>query len=263
MRTFGLLGAWLRGFLVGPFVFMTLGVALLFVGRLVWRKRQRPWLFASRTALTVVGVALIASCFTLTPYLIERPLVWVSHRIESNHGLDGRKAELQVADEEGRLAILVLGGGAGETMLTLESLRRLDSGLDLLLEFPGAVLVFSEGIGDMSRVVPWTRQHIRGRGVDVDRVIFEAESQSTRENLEKSRPLLEKLGRDQVVLVTGLRHMPRAYAVARDVGMKPWVVTATEEGAPMFVPEWNALVWLGGVLNEYVGIAGYKLLGWL
>jgi uncharacterized SAM-binding protein YcdF (DUF218 family) len=263
MRTFGFFGAWLRSFCVGPLVFLVAGLLVLLIARWFMRRRENAWTVATALAFWALTVVIFLCSFSVVPYLFERPLVWTSRHLVSKNGVHDHMPELRVAAHDGRLAILVLGGGAGDTMLTLQSMRRLDRGLELLGELPGSTLVFSEGIGDMDIVQPWTENYIRGQGGDVGRVVFECQSENTRENFINSLPIFERLGATEIVLVTGTRHMPRAYAVARDLGLAPYIAVMEEDDVPAFYPDWNAYLWLGGVLNEYVGIAGYKLVGWL
>lgn len=117
--------------------------------------------------------------------------------------------------------IVVLGSGILGTRVTPLLAARIDKGIELLSCNPNAMLILSGGQGpgeDISEGEAMTAYAI-GKGVDIVKIIIEAKSISTEENLLFSRRLMEKEN-PNVILVTTAYHVFRALLLARGQGMK-------------------------------------------
>jgi uncharacterized SAM-binding protein YcdF (DUF218 family) len=71
------------------------------------------------------------------------------------------------------------------------------------------------------------RDFLVGHGVPAERIVVETESQSTRENVERSVPLLRQAG-GRVVLLTSDFHMHRAYRLLRRAGVEADTIPAPD-----------------------------------
>jgi uncharacterized SAM-binding protein YcdF (DUF218 family) len=61
---------------------------------------------------------------------------------------------------------------------------------------------------------------LRASGVPGAAIVLECAARSTWENLALSRPLLERMGAREVLMVTDRLHMPRALIAARKTGLR-------------------------------------------
>jgi uncharacterized SAM-binding protein YcdF (DUF218 family) len=105
-------------------------------------------------------------------------------------------------------------------------------------------------------------------GVPVSRIIVESTSRETHENAQASAAIVRRLGANGVILVTSSVHMRRAIGAMRAAG-----VSAIPAVAPdlWFQKGWNdwlapsnhALYFSGEVVHEFLGLAYYRLHGWL
>lgn len=141
----------------------------------------------------------------------------------------------------------------------------------LARRFPEARLVFAGGSGSLGR-----REHreadfavglFADLGLDLGRIQFERDSRNTRENALFSRDLVRPQPGETWLLVTSAFHMPRAVGVFRRLG---WVVTpypvdyqtggAQSIGLGFEVT--RSLTLLSRGLHEWLGLVGYRILGW-
>lgn len=98
---------------------------------------------------------------------------------------------------------------------------RIDKGIDLLSSNPNAVLILSGGQGS-GEDIPESEAmaaYAVGRGVDRERIVMEARSVSTQENLLFSRKLMEK-EKPAIVIVTTAYYVFRALLLAKQQGIK-------------------------------------------
>lgn len=118
-------------------------------------------------------------------------------------------------------AVIVLGCQVrGETPSTMLA-RRLDAALEVLEQNPTALCVVSGGQGsgeDISEAEAMKR-YLAERGVSLDRIILEARSVSTRENIGFSAELLKARGLSRAVIVTNEFHQYRAGIYAKRNGL--------------------------------------------
>ena len=116
-------------------------------------------------------------------------------------------------------------------------------------------------------------------GVPRDAIIEESRSRNTYENAVESTRLLEARGMDRIVLVTSAMHMPRAYAVFRTYDLSiiaaptDYLVTYSDWayyrqpnlGLQLMnlLPKAEYMEMIEKALKEMIGIAVYRLRGWL
>lgn len=117
--------------------------------------------------------------------------------------------------------IVVLGSGINGTRVTPLLAARIEKGIDLLSANPNAVLIMSGGRGPGEDIAESEAMaaHAVDKGVDKARIIVEAKSVSTQENLMFSRNLMEK-ERPKIVIVTTAYHVFRALLLAKQQGIK-------------------------------------------
>lgn len=120
--------------------------------------------------------------------------------------------------------VLVLGCGIrGETVLpTLES--RLNHCLDYLKHNPTALILVSGGRGHNEDITEAEamKRYLTSKGVSENQIIKEEESRNTKENLIKSKIVLDDLfaGNEYTIaLISSDYHIYRAEMVASDVGL--------------------------------------------
>ncbi len=184
-----------------------------------------------RLTLIIAGIALIGGAAWVT-FPMWFPKIWRDLLV-----IESRPNE---AD-----AIVVLGGESQAR--PVEAARLYRQGV--------APLVFIIGTGD----TPTNRRALIEAGVPPDRIMVETKSRSTLQNAEFAKPLLEKAGVRQAVLVTSSFHARRALATfqQRIPGIEFGVATSrigwwdTPRGR-MQEDEWAAI--------EMVKIPGYWVL---
>ena len=112
------------------------------------------------------------------------------------------------------------------------------------------------------------RSALASMGVPEDRVLLETQGRNTREQAVNVAALLRPRGVSRVVLVTSAFHMRRAESAFRAAGLLavPAVSTSGADDAPIadyIVPSLGTLQLSTWVLHEYVGLAYYRMRGWL
>lgn len=117
--------------------------------------------------------------------------------------------------------IIVLGAGVIGTRVTPLLAARINRGIELLKYNPDAVLIMSGGQGpgeDIAEGEAMAR-YAEQNGVHTEKIIIEAKSTSTGENLLFSRELMEK-DRPRIIVVTTAYHVFRALLLAKRQGLK-------------------------------------------
>lgn len=61
---------------------------------------------------------------------------------------------------------------------------------------------------------------LRAQGVPPDAIMPEPHSTNTRENIRFAKPLLDRIGETEVILVSDAYHLPRARIIARRAGLR-------------------------------------------
>ena len=133
-------------------------------------------------------------------------------------------------------ALIVLGAQVYATgELSPQLALRMEAALDSYRRNPRLIIVCgAQGAKEPAPEGDVMRQWLLDRGVPGDQVLAETESHNTRQNLENAAALLPE-GIDRVTVLTSDYHLPRALALARDVGL-----TADGIGSPCRpeIPHW-------------------------
>jgi len=142
--------------------------------------------------------------------------------------------------------------GAGERLAAIPSLRRRRPDLPIIVT----------GNPDEARI---TRAFLADVGVDPDTIIFEDESRNTYENATFSAAILPDPA-GEYLLITSARHMPRSVGTFRQAGVEVIPYPVDYRALP---PSWSLgrmnptsrFELLDDVVDEWVGLASYRLLG--
>ena len=194
--------------------------------------------------------------------------------------LEGRYLSRTAAAYPGADAIVVLGGGVtaqqaeGRTVLPGRAFDRLYLGYLLYQAKKAPVMVLSGG------GIEWRRQAgsvseagqmaviLKQLGLSNKAILTECSSRNTRENAWYTREVLRD--KKTVLLVTSAFHMPRAKACFERLGLTTIACPADFRIDPYekttvldFLPDAGALDNTTIALREYIGMAYYRLRGWL
>ncbi len=261
MRKFGLMGEWVRSLLVGPagfvLVFWSVYLLVLHVRR---RQSDCPMKVVVRAGL-VFCVVFLTLCLPYPGALLDLPLHHWARAMERTHPVPSAELGTSAAQH---WAVLVLGGGVTDSgFLSSETLDRIECALDVWRRLPGAWFLLAEGGIGRYRTAERVRAYLERCGVPRDRILLETKSLSTQQNVKFCLPILRRHRISRVVLVTTLRHIVRGRLVCRRYGLDPAVVGSYAPPSLVFSPSWRGLFHVSAALNEYFGLVGYRLLGWI
>jgi uncharacterized SAM-binding protein YcdF (DUF218 family) len=176
--------------------------------------------------------------------------------------------------------IIVLGGSIQAEdslergqLLVNEAGERVIALADLARRYPAARIVFAGGGGnlveDQIAEAAGLARFAGTLGLDPQRITYEDQSRTTRENAIHTRQLVEPKPGERWLLVTSSWHMPRAVGCFRQVGFD---VTAypvdyrtrgpSDRWRP-FAFSSEALRRLDLVTKEWVGLVAYRLVGYI
>jgi len=184
---------------------LTLGVVLL------WRKKRPMW---TRWSLTIALVSMVMMSAWPVPH-------W------SVRSLERQYPALVNPPASTMTWIVVLGGGVSDDptlppndQLGRASLGRLIEGLRLARAYPEARLLLTGQGASVERSEAVTMRDVAmGLGISPARITVDALSKDTGEQAVKVKSLV---GQTPFILVTSATHMPRAMALFRRQGLKPW-----------------------------------------
>ena len=105
-------------------------------------------------------------------------------------------------------------------------------------------------------------------GVADSMILLESESKVTRDEALLSAQILRERGISSCIVVTSDTHMRRALATFRHAGLNAvpaiaLVPIAFENPARRWVPTEQALEFSQQVIHDYIGLAWYRIRGWL
>lgn len=224
---------------------------------MIWRRRKLAlaMLWSGLAVLGLLG-------FEAVPHALLRPL-------ESRY-------PVPAAEVVGRhVGMIVLGGATehpsifqthGQVPLG-EAAERMSVPVGLLRQHPDLQLVFSGGEGRLLAAgvseAKMAEAFYVEQGVDMDRVMLEAGSRTTRENAQQVAKLLGERCQQPWLLVTSAWHMPRSMPEFESVGCKvtPYPVdfrTGTATAWTEYSMARSLLLWQAA-LHEWLGLRVY---GW-
>lgn len=228
-----------------------------------WR-RSRVW--GNRMAIAGIVILLAFSNFQVGGRLM--------------HALENDYVALEAAACPAAEAIVVLGGMTAPPIpprpttdvadsfdRLLHALRLWKAGKAPLLIVSGGNMSFLTGsdLTEARRMQALAQEY----GVPASAIILEERSRNTFENALYVREVLEERGLKKILLVTSASHMPRSAAVFRTQGIDfvaaPTDVRVVPRPFNLFqiLPNFEALKFSTIATKEYVGIAVYRLKGWI
>lgn len=249
---------------------LLLPATLLFIGFILvfalFRRRQR----LARILLLVLLVIYYVLSIQPTAYMLSRNLE--SKLIQA--------PSAQMSDAE---LIVVLAGGANKQEgivpfgeLSGASLKRLWRGIQVYRQLDGTIpMLYSGGSGDpfdpVSIEAELAKQYAISVGIPEEQFWVEHSSRDTYESGVAIVQLLEErfpeAKEHRIALVTSAWHMPRAYAVMRNLGLQaiptpadfsPGVLKITPLS---FLPAHSYFSASTVSIQEWIGIVGYKVRG--
>lgn len=249
------------------FVVSSAGMATLMLALAIWIF-VRPQSRRARTALLLTAVFYLAAGL--------HPL---SHRVSD--ALAGRFQPLtRAAVPPGRTAIVLLGSGAftvtdwsgrRQSLIDVTGAERTLEAARIFRLLDDAWIISSGGEIDPEdpddTAGTTMREMLIGLGIPAERILFEDQSKTTRDEAVIVAGMLETLAPASVVLVTSGFHMKRSLAVFRSVGIAAIPAIAREaphDGSWMvtYLPSRWALEETHFAIHELLGLAYYRLRGW-
>lgn len=157
------------------------------------------------------------------------------------------------ADPSQTDAIVVLGAQVrADGTLSVQLQWRLDKALEIYRDYPQLIVVCgAKGMDEPVTEAEAMRVYLVENGVPEDQVLIDDSSFNTRQNLSNAKKLLPE-GAKNVLIVTSNYHLPRALALASDVGLE-----ACGVGSPIKLVYWpknhfrEALAWVKYWLQSY------------
>jgi len=256
-----LVGLWIRSALVGPVAFALAYLAACSLILLVAAKRHGynprpviPWLLGTTLAFTGL-------CLPYPNTLLEWPLMSWAQKLHAEHAVSFPETQ----EEQRRTVVMIFGGGVlPDGTASSTTLRRLHHALLLWQKIPSASLLLSDGGIGRCGSSEWYRTYLSRQGVPPAHILIESKAWDTHQNAQFCAEIIKAHDFRQIILVTSATHLPRSYLTARKHGMMTQVSAPLETNHPRACcPTWGSLVHLSRMLNEYVGMAGYKLMGWI
>ena len=176
-------------------------------------------------------------------------------------------------------AIVVLGGGVQPSDQVLVSsaatsgtLRRCISAAEVYRRCGDIPIVCCGGPtldGQVMSEAEAMRDCLVSMQVPAERIILENKSRNTRENAMCALEVLQSHSLKHVGLITSARHMYRAVSCFKVVGLDVAPLpcghrlkTASPSCLQSWVPSASSLSAANGAIQEWLGIAWYKLRGW-
>jgi uncharacterized SAM-binding protein YcdF (DUF218 family) len=230
----------------------------------LWRKRQEGRRRLLLVTIPFVFLALL--CMPAASYLALGSLEW------SYPPLAERPADVQ--------AVVVL---SGDIHPLNEEGTRVELGEDTLYRCLKAAEVYHQGKqcrvvvsgGKVDPAMPGPSlaeamgNFLRGQGVAANDLIVEDRSQTTHENAVESCRLLNERGIHKIVLITDAAHLNRAAACFRKQGAEVvpcgcrYRALGIDWSLPAFLPNPAAARGVQDACHEWLGIAWYRLHGWV
>lgn len=247
----------LLGFAIEPLFWVLLG---LLASLLLARRRPRTGRALGWLAL----FGLVAACWTSGPEVLLSTL-------------ESRYRAPQAVDMHRYAGVVVLGGALADPALWAEhgqvglntQAERMTEAVALIRRHPQLRLVFTGGLASGSGATEAARARVlfEALGVEPSRMTFEDRSRNTYENAVFTAQLARVDKRQPWLLLTSAFHMPRAMGVFEHAGwnVTPWPTdyrTSAHDSWFDFSLSGGPALW-SLALHEWLGMAAYRLLGWM
>ncbi len=216
---------------------LMVGLLMAGVGYWIFRWRNRKLRGRALVLLRIVQSAVVLGGVVCVVLLVA---IWTT----------GRNNEPVNSDY-----LLILGARVKGETVSLSLKNRLDRGADYLNRYPEARAVLSGGQGpgeDLSEAEAMKR-YLVARGIPENRLILEAYSTDTAENIWFSKEILKEQGADpekaSITIVTNDFHMLRAKMLAKRAGLQ---VTGYSSRTPEFTIPKAYTRELAAFINSYL-----------
>jgi uncharacterized SAM-binding protein YcdF (DUF218 family) len=236
-----------------------LGLGLVWVLGLLWRKRTRAATWVLGCELLVLGVIGLWPVGEWAFYPLEQ-------RFETNP---------ELPDEVH--GVIVLGGAEDAVMSAIWKQPEVGAAAERVLafmamarRFPEAKLVFTGGTGSLvdqgTSGADCVAQLFQQQGLDVSRLMFERESRNTFENAVLTKEMVEPGENEHWLVITTAWHMPRTMGIFRKAGWPviPWPVDHWSQPGRLWRVQWDPaghLCDLKTATKEWVGLLAYYVTG--
>jgi uncharacterized SAM-binding protein YcdF (DUF218 family) len=151
--------------------------------------------------------------------------------------------------------------------------ERITALLDLARRYPEAKLVYVGGSGSFLGAAPRPESLIAAEGLEQlglarERLVTGTKSRNTAENAQETRALIGTRPGERWLLVTSAWHMPRAVGCFRQAGLPvvaypvDFRTRGRQDVLNPFTEVAQGLVLLDLAIKEWIGLVGYRLLGW-
>ncbi len=164
--------------------------------------------------------------------------------------------EVNVPEVKDYDAIVVLGAQVkADGTPSVQLQWRMDTAFAMWQEQPCLIVTCgAQGSDEPAPEGEVMRDYLMSKGVPEDQLLVDSTSFNTRQNLQHAAELLAGTGAEKIAIVTSDYHLPRAMALAQDMGL-----TATGKGSPTKAEYWlknhtrEALSWLKYWYEKYIG----------
>jgi len=223
-----------------------------------WRRSKpgrRPWLLA----IGVTGTLLLS--MNAVAWMLSRPLEgWYENGPVPPESAD---------------AIVILAGTVHApsvnrpyVFVVQDTYQRLQHGVWLFKHWkPLPILVCGGPLNDVPPQSLTMKHVLESEGVPSDLIWVETRSRSTHENAEYGSQVLRQHGISRIALVVEANSMARAAASFRKAGITvipaPIRFTDLDFSIMDILPNWRAISLNGETVHELVGLAWYRLRGWI
>jgi uncharacterized SAM-binding protein YcdF (DUF218 family) len=222
-----------------------------------WRSsgtQRRPWL----EIISIVGICFLTT--NVGAWTLSRPLeIWYS-----GHAIPAARAG----------AIVVLAGainpptiGRPYPVAGQDTYRRVQHAAWLFRNWSALPILASGGGSQDAPHAEVMRRMLAAEGIPSDMIWMESRSRNTHESAVYGSDILRARGVSCIVLVTEASSMPRASRSFRrygfDVLPAPARFNRLTGKVSDFLPGWGPLAANGETVHELVGLAWYKVRGWI
>ena len=181
-------------------IFCIIGAFLIALGCL--------WKYVVKLPLWTKAVLLVLLALCLSNFIIAETRIIRTAR--------------SVPDDDAKW-VVILGAKVNDSGVSLEFARRIDAAAEFLKKNPGSVAVTTGGKGDDEPVSEGevAAERLMSLGVEKERILVEKASESTRENFEFAKAVMEANGYEdgeEIIIVSSAFHLYRASKIAEVSG---------------------------------------------
>jgi uncharacterized SAM-binding protein YcdF (DUF218 family)/lysophospholipase L1-like esterase len=172
---------------------------------------------------------------------------------------DSLVAPMLLSDTAGTAdAIVIMGAGVvGDCAPNQTGVWRVIYGVRMWRERRAPVVVFTGGSGKPCPVAMAMANFAREIGLPDASIQLETTSQTTKENAERSAPILQRLNARRVLVVTDKLHMRRSAGVFTTLGF-----TVQRMSVPMYLGHEDNVAILFAAARETAALTYYRMRGW-